>query len=629
MLGGFLFRTSKYRMSGFGTAKVQTNAVRLGFPIAVEDAMARDRFPSAYAPTAHHRANLPQGHDLQALWHEQKRKDAHDMVRAKVKATQMANVRAFSSHNGYYEMPKPVLGQRKYANPSMGNYSDVYSARPNVFSGGSYPAMNLAVKDAGTLEGGVLRTSAGQAYGKARLIARIGQLKAIEEAKQNLVMGEPSTAFTGRPPSEAEQLDSIPQIELAQLLRSIQTGLLGRQRPGYINIKSVYEDSMRAFKLIVQLATTGSEGEMINVLEFIRGGQGQDGILQALTAMIEQMGQGGAFNEDEDEDRQVNGAYNLLNALEQFWSNVITYLTKMAIQSRGGDIPLKDRKTLSKSLIASLKFNSFLGRGARVYLDAIEAQNALEPPPFADEGGDDDDDDDDDEDDDDDDGGDRGVRGGLRRREDAEHGSRRPVAQFSSNARDAWAYSSGQYQDNTGGRGRAFLGEEQADYGEDGEALLADALGEVDGADGINAREMGMAVAGLQPGGLGFPIASRYDSSLGGYDVDTGRASASASSASSASALKERGFLDRAREAVAVSDPRAGFQEPAVGFQRKRTYPYTAEEVPRDLDGIRQFIQRVRREHPEYSQTWYDKESKPKNVRRNTIRKMREAGLMG
>ena len=675
-------------MSGFGTAKVQTNSVRLGFPIAVEDAMARDRFPSRYMPSAPlPKPDLPVGHDLQAQWHEQKKKDADYMARQKVISTQKANVRAFSSHMGYFGMPKPVLGQRKFANPSMGNQADIYSARRDVFSGSGYPAMNVAVSESGSLEGGVLRTTAGQAYGKARLTARIGQLKAIEEAKQSMLTGEPSTAFVGRPPASAEMLDSIPQVELAQVLRTILNALAGRQKEGYANIQPLFRDSTTAFKLIVQLATTNSAGDITNVLQFIEGGSGEDGILQLLEGLIENIADGGIVD-----DEALSMAYNqrnpggnvlqLLITLKDFWTKITIYLKRMLAQAKGGDIPLKDRETLSKSLIASLGFKDFLNNIANVQSLLPQAQQDMaDRRGRGDFGGDGNSDDDDDGDDDDGDGYgsvhtsqqsrvnrmldyafrdsstegsrpsdfSRPARGWfdpLRRREDAEHGSRRPQAQFSSNTRDVYAYSSGQYQDNTGGRPRGFAGEEEVDYGEAPEQLVADTLGEVDGADGVDAREMGVAVAGLQPGGLGFSMSSRFDPHLGGYDVDTGRRpTASASSASAAVSpppataslrptLKPQGFESRAREAVGALEERPGFVEPSMGTQRgvakaSGAYPYSETDVPRDLVGLRRFINMLNERHDNYSQSWYAKaDVNPKNVRRNTIRKMREAGLL-
>jgi hypothetical protein len=115
------------------------------------------------------------------------------MANAKVLATQKHNARAFSSPNGYYGLPPPVLGQRVFANPSMG-YLDTASARQDTgkapFSEVQNPYKSVFGKGHGycpvdakmeehRLSGGVLRTSVGQEWAKAKLQDRIKQFSAI------------------------------------------------------------------------------------------------------------------------------------------------------------------------------------------------------------------------------------------------------------------------------------------------------------------------------------------------------------------------------------------------------------------------------------------------------------------
>ena len=49
--------------------------------------------------------DMPIGTDYQAQWHQQKMRDANYMANAKVKATLVARAKAFSSPNGYYQLP--------------------------------------------------------------------------------------------------------------------------------------------------------------------------------------------------------------------------------------------------------------------------------------------------------------------------------------------------------------------------------------------------------------------------------------------------------------------------------------------------------------------------------------------
>jgi hypothetical protein len=152
--------------------------------------------PFHYYPTdAGRPMELREGTDLQAQWHEQKKKDADYMASQKVVSTRNMNSRAFSSPHGYAGMPKASLLQRQFANPSLGAEGG-NSARQFLTSapfhwadaGGSMAGMEL--------EGGVLRSKQGQEYGKKVLLSRIAQLNAIDEAKRNFSSGLPAPALS-------------------------------------------------------------------------------------------------------------------------------------------------------------------------------------------------------------------------------------------------------------------------------------------------------------------------------------------------------------------------------------------------------------------------------------------------
>jgi hypothetical protein len=172
-------------MSAFGTKKRGADkAVQLTFPSVYESIYAAARLPEHYLPTAPSKPlDIIVGDDFQADYHEQKKKDADYMAMAKVEATRNARHRALVSPHGYFGLPATVLAQRQFANPSNGSFVVESSRR----DGSSAPFQTV---EAGAMKGGVLRSAEGQAYGKARLVARIQQLNTLDEQK-SIFLGSP------------------------------------------------------------------------------------------------------------------------------------------------------------------------------------------------------------------------------------------------------------------------------------------------------------------------------------------------------------------------------------------------------------------------------------------------------
>jgi hypothetical protein len=353
-------------MSGYGTKKPGgTFAAQLTFPTVFQNTYAELGATPRFAPTpAQREMNVSQGKDFQSSWHEQKKLDAHRMATAKVQSTHNADVRAHTAVHNMPNQPKPVLGQRKYANPSMGAVSGS-SARQDVANGpfhysdsisgghdyetppeyGGRPSAN------GSLVGGVLRTAVGQSYGNRILQNRIAQLNAINQAKmvfdaQGQTPFQESMPFAGEQPSRG--LELLPQVELANLLQSINDNLSNNFHASPTGEEAgsrfTYQDSTKAFQLIVRLASTGSAEEIDNVLEFINGTSADDGIITKLEALT--------IRPTRASDT-LRGAQVLLS-LKDFWERIKMYLEKMA---KLVGQPAKDRANASKALIKSLKFS--------------------------------------------------------------------------------------------------------------------------------------------------------------------------------------------------------------------------------------------------------------------------------
>jgi len=367
-------------MSAFGTKKPGGSfAAQLTFPTVFQEAYqtlgAKPRFQPA---TMVGSMRLSEGDGFQEGWHEQKKADADRMVRAKVQSTHNMNNRAQTAVHNMPSQPKPVLGQRKYANNSHGAVGggitrEDYDGAPfhfsDAISGGGRrgaPLANMA------LVGGVLRTAQGQSYGNTILQARIGQLNAISQAKmafesQGSVPFSETAPFRGSEPSSG--LEVVPQVELANLLQSINDSLSHNffagepsesQSEGGIG-RFTYSDTTKAFALIVRLASTGSEEEIADVLEYVNGSSADDGILPKLAALT---------------IRPIQPATNFRTqeiylSLKDFWERIKIYLEKM-IKLVGQ--PEQNRRNASKALIKSLKFSKM--RSSMRPDDMINVQDA-------------------------------------------------------------------------------------------------------------------------------------------------------------------------------------------------------------------------------------------------------------
>ena len=439
-------------MSGAAIATKKPNtSEQLTFPAVFQEVYD---LPLQYAPSARGPMMTPyEGDDFQAKYHEQKKKDADYMARAKVNATINHRHKYVVSPHGYFGLPPVELSQRKFANPSGGALS-IYSARQD----GSVDAP-FEMTESG-LSGGVLRTAEGQGYAKARLQARIRQLDAIAAAKQSFETGDtlkPSgpaaTALpTGGPVTETTK------TELQFILQSIIDALYGAQsgeleegvegeeeeiegKDSYeVVAKIVFTDAVRALSIIIRTAsapeTTAEDLE--DIIEPV------DEIIRLLLGItdpdyVEQLGKG-----------QL--AAERLTTTHQLFQKIKEYLTKM---TEGINLSPKERVALSKALVRTLGFAKFakdmterkvsersaLELTARSRLFDARARQAF-----------DDEDDDDDED---------NFNRPAPRREDTEQGTN--AATFDTSERDVFGYNSGEFLAYpTEGRPQraAFIGEE-------------------------------------------------------------------------------------------------------------------------------------------------------------------------
>ena len=246
------------------------------------------------------------------------------------------------------------------------------------------------------------------------------------------------------------------------------------------------------------------------------------------------------------------------------------------------------------------------------------------------------------------------------RREDTEHGYvGNGPAEYSENQRDVFAFESGQYQDNTGGRPRGFFGEQEAEYADAVSAL--NAVNNTALTQGVMlGNEQGKLASKVAPGGV--PSMMSTQNADGSYDIKVQRqrneeaqkkardeniilnpTEAEAEDVPLPTKGKEVSLsLPKSKEAKAVNlkmkAKEVNFVPPSVA---KAVAPegacppkyggkkYSAKDVPKDADALMKFISGLHQKHKGYSQAVYaKKDMNVANVRRNTIKKLKGAGLM-
>ena len=622
-------------MSAYGTQKVPTTDLNVGFPLAFSRTYARFGKAKEYIPDAPLPAmNNTEGDDFQAMWHEQKKRDAHYMAGAKVKATHAHNARAFSSPHGYFMMPAPVLGQRQFANTSLGSLY-THSTRDDQPSAGA-PFIMIDNKSSpyeskfgqnkgvsGTvLEGGVLRTSAGQRYGRKLLEARIKQLNAINEAKQGFASGSPTlTTFAGAQSTLESQLSSTPLVELANLLQTYKWNLLSStsSRAGEADVielsdritgRDAFQDMSKMFPLLVRLATANPPADIANVLEFISGTSAGDGITQLLSARIGAYEESGAENVDLGTAEATAKIYldqyarvvERLTVQLEWWNRMEQYLREML---KIAEQPAKTRENASHALIASAGFSKLQKTMENVYRTNVvpddafidttghinNYQNAQRAYLLQ---------------------GRAGKSGAFinpyqsalntfsnpaQTRENAQQGydvaldSGRGRLEEANKVQNAYAYGSGENQDNTGGRPRAWGGEEEEfEYGE---APSASQLAQEQ--QGTRASAEGAMDTAQARANEALALQGREGTPLGSYKVGD--------------------------EYDIKPPPKV---EPPAGTAKR----YRSGDVPSDRAELIAFIRKLERElGARFRQSWAE-DTRTSAIRRNTINKLRELGLL-
>ena len=310
-------------------------AVQLTFPLNFQRAFDAgfSYFPSAMGPSL----DLFVGQDFQSKYHEEKRLDANRSVMNGLQANATAErLMMTGPHN--YHVPKPVLGQRRYANPSYGADALVSTRRDNgadapfrVIDGtdiimGMPPIMGAG---SGSMRGGVLKTAEGYDFYRGQLDDRIEQLNRINALAQGFAvpMGQ------GVNTQNNEKDGSPNKVEFFLLLRSFMDAV----EAGDYN-RFTFDSAKDFVGKLLNLGPSASEEDFQDIIE------GLDDIERNL-------------NSEDAESADNRVIYG--ETLRVLADKTRDYTREMFANMERSD---SERKALSKSLVKTLKLDQLLKR---------------------------------------------------------------------------------------------------------------------------------------------------------------------------------------------------------------------------------------------------------------------------
>lgn len=389
-------------MSSFGTKKPGADfAQQLTFPHIFAEQVAPGRV--GYYPEAPVQNEVLYPTDnLQGKYHQQKMEDAHRRALNGVADKKTATQRFLQSHAGYYGMPKAVLGQRKFANPSNGNQADIYNNRNVSFD--MSPTVWSSYRPEG-LSGGVLYTAEAQKWGRQKLRDRIPQLDAITAEREAFVNGLPVQGTVGQTEPEGIEGSKV-KLELVATLRAVLASVSAGKADAI-----AWSDTLKFMRLFFRYTPSASEDELKEFLDYF------DEIEEALIG-IQEVGDDGRNADDLFNNRIAPNVDIMLEdfqKLREYLKNMMEMPTQgyeirkradgsqEVVETQGTQNmttkTLRERKALSANLIKSIGFTT-LKRASNVEQQArmvrdVERGDRIRERNAGDggDGGDDDDDD--------------------------------------------------------------------------------------------------------------------------------------------------------------------------------------------------------------------------------------------
>lgn len=280
--------------------------------------------------------DLMTGSTFQSEYHDQKKREANQSVMNGIGANKTKERKLLTGiHN--YHVPKPVLGQRKFA-PPAGGVGDYSSARRD----GGVRAPWTTVETGNEIElaqpglrGGVMTSLSGQNFYQDRLRSRVNELDKINTLSLGYAVPMGQKVDTQDNTKEGSES----KIELFTYLRALSDSIIENDLSRF-----TFENLLKALKLLFATAPTAT----IDTLNDMKD------IVDTMAVNIRN-------GLEPEEDNQIADEYVL--TVQIYLEKMVRYVANMI---RNVDLSEKDKKTLSKSLIRDLGFNSLMKKSSPV-----------------------------------------------------------------------------------------------------------------------------------------------------------------------------------------------------------------------------------------------------------------------
>lgn len=276
----------------------------------------------------------------QALYHEQKRMEANQSVMNGLQANRTAQEKLLTGPHNYH-LPKPVLSQRRYANPSYGAVSFDSTRRDN---GAEAPFRTIEVgmdsmvgSGSGELRGGV-RTLEGYSFYREQLQRRIGQLDRLNALAQGYAVPMGQEYETRDPTKDG----TFAKVQFYTALKALTADILDGDFDTIKVDKNMIETQDYLLKYVPTIEDEEELGDIVRTLGTSRN------------VMRQILG-------DDEMIERIQATYGVEEGRLQFIGNFIDRLFDYTIAFlRDENIYLSptDKKTLSRSLIKQLGFTN-------------------------------------------------------------------------------------------------------------------------------------------------------------------------------------------------------------------------------------------------------------------------------
>jgi hypothetical protein len=289
----------------------------------------------AYFPTAEGMAlDLMTGSTFQSEYHDQKMREARQSVMNGIQNNKTKERKLLTGvHN--YHLPKPVLGQRKFA-PPVGGVGDYSSARRDGDFGSPFQTVEVGAVSGSGLRGGVMASLEGQNFYQDRLKARLGELDNINTLSLGYAVPMGQKVDTQNNRTEG----SPNKVELFTYLQALSDSILEADLS-----KFTFENLIKVLKLLFATAPTADMDTMNDIQANVN------------TMAVNIRG----FMGPREAEFQINDSDEYVLTLQVFLDKMVKYVANMI---RNIDYSEKDKKTLSNSLIKSLGFTSLIRKGS-------------------------------------------------------------------------------------------------------------------------------------------------------------------------------------------------------------------------------------------------------------------------